>query len=103
MKRQKRGETRPSSRPHELTQVLKILKTLAKGPKNTLAMYRELRNEAGFKNHHGFYRQLRQCLEYDLIGLQKVNKKWGIPTKIYHLTEKGKRFLLLFSEKIRFL
>jgi len=89
-------------KPHELTQVVKLLKTLAKGPKNTLAIYRALRNETGFKNHHAFYRQLKLCIKHNLIQLAETNKKWGFPTKIYCLTEKGKEFLHLFNEKIWF-
>jgi len=92
----------PLARPHEVIQVLKLLKTLDRRPKNTLAMYRELRNEVGFRNHCGFYRQLRLCLKYGLIELSNMDKKWGIPTKTYCLTEKGKDFLRLFNEKIWF-
>ncbi len=88
-------------RPHELTQTLQVLKTLAKEPKNTMAIYRQLRSNAGFRNHHAFYRQLNLCLDYGLIELSDIQKKWGIPTKIYSLTEKGKDLLRLLNEKAR--
>ena len=88
-------------RPHELTQTLQLLKTLAREPKNTLAMYRQLRRNAGFRNHHAFYRQLNLCLDYGLIELSHIQKKWGIPTKTYSLTEKGKGLLRLLNEKAR--
>ncbi len=78
--------------------VVKILKTLAEGSKNTLAIYRELKNEAGFRNYHGFYRQFRFCLRHHLIELRKVKKKWGIPTKMYHLAERGEKLLHMFRE-----
>lgn len=86
-------------RPHEFNQVLKLLKTLVKSPKNTLAVYRELRKEKGFRNHHAFYRQLRLCLKYGLIELSDIKKKWGIPTKTYRITEKGRNLLLLFKNE----
>jgi len=88
-------------RPHELAQALQVLKTLAREPKNTLAMYRQLRSNAGFRNHHAFYRQLNLCLKYGLIELSNIQKKWGIPTKTYSLTEKGKDLLRLLNEKVR--
>jgi len=75
------------------------LKTVAKDPKNTLAIYRELRDNVGFKNHHGFYRQLRFCTQLGLVELGGVSKKWGIPTKTYRLTEKGKNFLQLLGNE----
>ena len=78
-----------------------MLKTLTDGSKNTLAIYRELKNETGFKNHHSFYRQFRFCLRHHLIELRKVKKKWGIPTKMYHLTEKGEDFLELFKDRTK--
>ena len=84
-------------RPHELTQTLQLLKILAKEPKNTMAMYRQLRRNAGFRNHHAFYRQLNLCLNYGLIELSHIQKKWGIPTKTYSLTEKGKSLLRLMN------
>ena len=89
--------------PHEVIRVVKILKTLAEGSKNTLAIYRELKNEAGFRNHHSFYRQFRFCLRHRLIELRKVKKKWGIPTKMYHLTEKGEKLLRMFKETTKLL
>jgi len=88
-------------RPHELTQTLQLLKTLVREPKNTLAMYRQLRSNAGFRNHHAFYRQLNLCLNYGLIELSDIQKKWGIPTKTYSLTEKGKGLLRLLNEKVK--
>jgi len=89
--------------PHEVIRVIKILKTLAEGSKNTLAIYRQLKNEAGFRNHHSFYRQFRFCLNHHLIELRKVKKKWGIPTKMYHLTEKGENLLRVFKETTKIL
>lgn len=86
-------------RPHQLNQILKILKTLSKNPKNTLAIYREIHMDAGFRNHHSFYRQLRFCMRNNLIELAKVNKKWGIPTKTYKITSKGETLLQLFKQK----
>jgi len=86
-------------RPHEVALTLQILKTLSKQPKNTLAIYRALSDSRGFRNHHSFYRQLRFCLQQRLIELAEVNKKWGIPTKTYRLTEKGAKFLEVFEEK----
>jgi len=87
------------ARPHEVNQVLKLLKILVRGPKSTLAVYRELRKESGFRNHHAFYRQLRLCLKYGLIELSDIKRKWGIPTKTYSLTDKGKNLLLLFKNE----
>ncbi|MEM2917438.1 MAG: hypothetical protein QXN63_03680, partial [Candidatus Bathyarchaeia archaeon] len=49
----------PRLRPHEVALTLQILQTLSKQPKNTLAIYRALSNNRGFRNHHSFYRQLR--------------------------------------------
>jgi DNA-binding PadR family transcriptional regulator len=91
------------SPPHEAIRVVKLLKTLAEGSKNTLAIYRELKNEAGFRNHHSFYRQFHFCLRHHLIELRKVKKKWGIPTKTYHLTEKGENLLRMFNETTKLL
>jgi len=79
------------------------LKTIAKEPKNTLTIYRELRDNVGFKNHHGFYRQLRFCIRHGLVELEDVSKKWGIPTKTYRLTEKGKSLLQLLGNEEKFL
>jgi len=89
--------------PHEAIQVIKILKTLAEGSKNTMAIYRELKSDAGFRNHHSFYRQFHFCLRHHLVELRKVKKKWGIPTKIYHLTEEGETLLRLFKETTKLL
>jgi DNA-binding PadR family transcriptional regulator len=86
-------------RPHQLTLLLKILKTLSKEPKNTLTIYREIYQNTGFRNHHSFYRQLNFCLENNLIELAKVSKKWGIPTKTYRITKKGENLLQLFKQK----
>ncbi len=88
---------RRSPRPHELVQTLKLLRTLTKGPRHTMAMYRQLKNNVGFRNYHAFYRQLNLCLKYALIKLLNVHKRSGIPTKTYHLTEKGKELLRMFD------
>lgn len=37
----------------------------------------------------------------DTLELRKVKKKWGIPTKMYHLTEKGEDFLELFKDRTK--
>jgi len=92
-----RHTKRRSSRPHGLIQTLKLLRTLTKGPRHTMAMYRQLKNDAGFRNYYAFYRQLNHCLKYALIELLKVHKRWGIPTKTYHLTERGKELLRMFD------
>jgi len=96
-----RDRMQRSLRPHDVTLILKMLRTLANSSKNTMAIYRELKRDAGFRNHHSFYRQLNFCLKHRLIELADVNKKWGIPTKIYRLTEKGKSLLSLFENKMR--
>ena len=88
-------------RPHELTQILQLLKTLAREPKHTMAIYRQLRKEIDLRDTHVFYRQLNLCLNYGLIELSDIKKKWGIPTKTYTLTEKGKDLLRLMNEKVR--
>jgi DNA-binding PadR family transcriptional regulator len=89
------------SPPHEAIRVIKILRTLTAGSKNTMAIYRELKKDAGFRNPHSFYRQFRFCLRHHLIELRKVKKKWGIPTKIYQLTEKGEGLLELFRDRTK--
>lgn len=91
-----------SLRPHEVILVLKILRALSKGSKNTLAIYRDLKNDRGFRNHHSFYRQLNFSLKQHLIELTKVEKKWGIPTKTYRITEKGKNLLQLLGEATKY-
>lgn len=88
-----------SLRPHEVILILKILQALSKGSKNTMAIYRDLKNDHGFRNHHSFYRQLNFSLKHHLIELAKVEKKWGIPTKTYRITEKGKNLLELLDER----
>jgi len=87
-------------RPHELILTLKILKTLSKKPKNTLAIYRQLQDHRGFRNHHSFYRQLRFCLKNRLIELAHTEQKWGIPTKIYRITPKGEKLLEVFKDEV---
>ena len=91
----------PQLRPHETALILKILKTLKITPNNTMAIYRKLQSNPGFRNHHSFYRQFRFCLKHNLIELLKVEKKWGIPTKTYRLTKKGKNLLQLFGKTTR--
>jgi DNA-binding PadR family transcriptional regulator len=91
-----------SLRPHEVTLILKILQALSRGSKNTMAIYRDLKNDRGFRNHHSFYRQLRFSLKHHLIELAKVKKKWGIPTKTYRITEKGKNLLQLLGEATKY-
>jgi len=86
-------------RPHEATLIVKILKVLAYGSKSTMAIYRQLQNDSGFRNHHSFYRQLNFCLKHRLIELQGVEKKWGIPTKTYGLTESGQQILQILNKK----
>jgi DNA-binding PadR family transcriptional regulator len=88
-------------RPHETQQIHKILKTLKKTPKNTLAMYRELNQNTGFRNHHSFYRQLRFCLNNHLIELESIEKRWGIPTKKYRLTPQGQDMLNLLNNTLQ--
>lgn len=88
-------------RPHELTLTLKILKILAKKPQNTLAIYRQLQNHRGFRNHHSFYRQLRFCIQNRLIELAETRRKWGIPTKIYRITPKGEQLLEVFKDEVQ--
>jgi DNA-binding PadR family transcriptional regulator len=85
-------------RPHEVTLILKILQTLSKGSKNTMAIYRLLKNNCGLRNLHSFYRQLNFSLKHHLIELAQIEKKWGIPTKTYRITEKGKNLLQLLGE-----
>ena len=89
-------------RPHEATLLVKILKVLAYESKSTMAIYRQLRNNIGFRNHHSFYRQLNFSIKHRLIELAKVEKKWGIPTKTYRLTEKGKNLLQLLGETAKY-
>ena len=91
----------PKLRPHETQLILKILKTLKKNSKNTLAIYRELHQNTGFKNHHSFYRQLHFCLNNRLIELESVEKKWGIPTKKYRLTQQGQEMLNLLNSTLQ--
>jgi DNA-binding PadR family transcriptional regulator len=63
-----------------------------------MAIYRKLQSNPGFRNPHSFYRQFRFCLKHKLIELSKVEKKWGIPTKIYRLTNTGRNLLQLFKK-----
>jgi DNA-binding PadR family transcriptional regulator len=91
----------PKLRPHETQQILKILKTLKKTPKNTLAIYRELHQSTGFRNHHSFYRQLHFCLNNHLIELESIEKRWGIPTKKYRLTTQGQEMLCILSSTLQ--
>jgi len=93
----------PQLRPHETVLILKILKTLEKTPNNTMAIYRKLQSNPGFRNPHSFYRQFRFCLKHKLIKLSKVEKKWGIPTKTYSITKRGKNLLLLFGKTREYL
>lgn len=86
-------------RPHEATLIVKILKVLAYGSKSTMAIYRQLNSNSGFKNHHSFYRQLDFCLKHRLIELEGIKKKWGIPTKTYRLTESGQQILQILNKK----
>jgi len=65
-----------------------------------MAIYRQLNSNSGFRNHHSFYRQLNFCLKHGLIELEGVEKKWGIPTKTYRLTESGQQLLQVFKEKV---
>ena len=90
-----------SLRPHEATLILKILQTLSKNSKHTMAIYRDLKNSCGLRNLRSFYRQLNFSLKHHLIELAKVEKKWGIPTKTYRITEKGKNLLQLLGETIK--
>ncbi|MEM2975841.1 MAG: helix-turn-helix transcriptional regulator [Candidatus Bathyarchaeia archaeon] len=93
------GNLEKSLRRHELENVIRLLRSLASGPRNTLKLYRELCTETGFRNHHSFYRQLRFCLQHRLIELAEVKQKWGIPTKTYRLTEKGRKLLEALKEE----
>ena len=86
-------------RPHEATLIVKILRVLAYGSKSTMAIYRQLNSNSGFRNHHSFYRQLNFCLKHGLIELQGIEKKWGIPTKTYRLTESGQQILQILNKK----
>ncbi|MEM2102348.1 MAG: hypothetical protein QXM22_02400 [Candidatus Bathyarchaeia archaeon] len=88
-------------RPHETQLVFKILKTLRKTPKNTLAIYRELHQNTGFRNHHSFYRQLRFCINNHLIELESIEKRWGIPTKKYRLTQHGQEMLRILNNTLQ--
>lgn len=45
------------------------------------------------------YRHLRVCVDLKFVEIIKVDKKWGIPTKTYGLTEKGEEFLEIFDLK----
>ncbi|MGQ9565588.1 MAG: hypothetical protein ACUVT5_03465 [Candidatus Bathyarchaeales archaeon] len=92
---------RPKLRPHETQLVFKILRTLRKTPKNTLAIYRELHQNTGFRNHHSFYRQLRFCINNHLIELESIEKRWGIPTKKYRLTQHGQEMLRLLTNSLQ--
>lgn len=91
-----------SLRPHEATLILKILQALSKGSKNTMAIYRDLKNSCGLRNLRSFYRQLNFSIKHHLIELAKVEKKWGIPTKTYRITEKGKNLLQLLGETTKY-
>jgi DNA-binding PadR family transcriptional regulator len=91
----------PRLRPHETQQIYKILKTLKRTPKNTLAIYRELQQSTGFRNHHSFYRQLRFCLNNHLIELESIEKRWGIPTKKYRLTPQGQEMLNILNNTLQ--
>lgn len=91
-----------SLRPHEVTLILKFLQTLSKNSRHTMAIYRDLKDHSGFRNLHCFYRQLNFSLKHHLIELTKVEKKWGIPTKTYRITEKGKNLLQLLGEATKY-
>jgi len=45
------------------------------------------------------YRHLRVCTNLKFVEIKKINKKWGLPTKTYGLTEKGEDFLEIFDLK----
>jgi DNA-binding PadR family transcriptional regulator len=95
------SKKQPKLRPHETQQILKILKTLKKNSKNTLAIYRELHQNTGFRNHHSFYRQLHFCLDNRLIELESIEKRWGIPTKKYRLTPQGQEMLTVLAATLQ--
>jgi len=38
-------------------------------------------------------------MKLKLVEITKVNKKWGLPTKTYRLTDKGEEFLKIFGLK----
>lgn len=76
--------------------ILTILKVLEEEPQSTLKIFRQLKKSSDFGS---FYRLLEFCLRHKMIYLFKTEKKYGIPTKFYAITDKGKKILRDFKEK----
>ena len=64
-----------------------------------MKLHKELKKHEGFRALNSMYRHLRVCMKLKLVEITKVNKKWGLPTKTYRLTDKGEEFLKIFGLK----
>ena len=87
------------SRKHNMLKVRVLLNTLQKEPKNLMRLHKELKEHEGFRDYHSVQRHLRICIDLGFVEVAKINKKWGLPTKIFQLTDKGKEFLRICEPK----
>jgi len=84
---------------HDCLKICTLLNQLRDEPKNLMKLHKELKKHKGFRALHSMYRHLRVCTNLKFVEIKKINKKWGIPTKTYGLTEKGEDFLEIFDLK----
>lgn len=93
------GVVKLPKQQHDLLKVYTLLNQLRNEPKNLMKLHKELKKHKGFRAFHSMYKHLRVCANLKFVEITKVNKKWGLPTKTYRLTEKGEEFLEIFDLK----